>query len=554
MKNSALPFLILSTSLYFAGCTKDPLTPLVRAEGVSALYGAVDAHICTSAPTPAQQNLKYLFILDHSASNQPGFPSPLTPNDVSSTDPEGSRRYGPLVNFVKNLAPQTNTSTSFGLIDFNDTATQPQGLTGFDSSASDFLTRVTTDWIGGGTAAAPSPNDSGFTNYQSALNLALSMIQADAEAQATLMQEPIVTTSYVIVFVSDGIPTIATPSGPNPTYTQSFTTDLSPVIQSILNLKNAPTIGPQIASITLNTAYYDNGTQIIAAETLLGQMANAGNGQYLQFDSGQNILYQQFAPPSRNIRNLLTDVFVENQNLVWWSDGTLMVDSDGDGLPDSIEIAMGSNPNLADSDGNGVSDLVEYRTKGQPCNAAGCTAAGRDSYAFCAGFSPVTNADGSITFTSSTNDGLNDCEKFALGASRISYNSNGDLVPDDFAFRSWLPIIPGSSSTAFSDPFNDGINNYNKLKNGLPLLISMTKLLNFSGQTTTMTQEASGASNTDCYHVQVDHIALTAYSNSIKMMIIQNSSVLQNKPFLQSATKLLYTGTGPLSFAPGDFQ
>lgn len=36
-------------------------------------------------------------------------------------------------------------------------------------------------------------------------------------------------------------------------------------------------------------------------------------------------------------------------------------DSDSDGLPDTVEIMIGTNPNNADSNGNGVSDLKEYK-------------------------------------------------------------------------------------------------------------------------------------------------------------------------------------------------
>lgn len=42
----------------------------------------------------------------------------------------------------------------------------------------------------------------------------------------------------------------------------------------------------------------------------------------------------------------------------------MMVDSDGDGLPDAEETAIGSNPGNADTDGDGITDFDEVRTYG----------------------------------------------------------------------------------------------------------------------------------------------------------------------------------------------
>ena len=44
-------------------------------------------------------------------------------------------------------------------------------------------------------------------------------------------------------------------------------------------------------------------------------------------------------------------------------------DSDGDGLPDALEIMFGSDPHNADSDGDGLPDGIEYILKGDPFSA-----------------------------------------------------------------------------------------------------------------------------------------------------------------------------------------
>jgi hypothetical protein len=549
-KNLSLLVLVMIAIVSMTACNRAALNPLVRYNFSSTEFGTIQANFCTSPPSPGRQNLKYLFILDHSASNGPT----ISADDVSGTDADGARRYGPLVEFVNGLSVQTATNISYGLIDFNNTAQQPQMLSGFETNAATFVAKVTADWIGSGTPTAPAPADSGFTNYQSAIALAKTLIDADVRNQAVQPDQQGVVNSYVIIFVSDGVPRIASSSDPSGTVVQDYEDDIQPVIKEILDLKNEPTFGPLISNITLNTAYYHGNTEIMGAAELLTKMSSYGNGQFLSFNPGQNILYSQFAPPSRQLINKLVDVFVENKNLVWWDDGRLYLDSDADGLPDAIELQIASNPDLADSDGNGVRDSVEYRVKGFACNDANCAPAGRDRYASCAGFNPVTALDGSVTFQSSTNDGLNDCEKFVLGASRSSYNTNGSFIPDEFAFRSGLPIVSGTDSEAFADPFSDGLNNYSKLKASLPVQVSMRTLYEHFDQTVTIRPAASSQTDISCYNITAENIPVSYGSNQFRMMIIQNSTVLQDKPFLLNAVVNLPPGARSATFSKDDFK
>lgn len=535
--DTKLQVCVLALAFLFVGCKQETLEPLSKAMTGVYNYGKVDARFCSSTPSPAQQKLKYLFIVDHSASNKPGVTE--DPTDVQNTDANGGRRFGPMVDFVNNLAPDPNTLTSFGLISFNDNATQPTGLNGFESNVTTFNQIARTAWLGTGTAVAPSPRDRGFTNYHAALSLAEQIILRDAQGEAAIQNGNIVTSVYQIVFVSDGIPTVQAPGGAA-LYTQQFTTDLKPVVDNILNLKNSTTLGPYIANISINTAYYYNANTAPTAEavTLLQQMANAGDGLFIQFGGGQNILYQQFAPPSRNVLNQLADVLVENVNGLWWDDGQFMLDTDGDGFPDYQETELASNPSVRDSDGNGVSDLVEFRTKGKPCDEATCSAVGRDPYAICAGYSPAMDAAGNITFASSSNDGLNDCEKFLMNGNAQSFNTNGNLIPDLFAVKNTLPIQKGSANVALEDTFSDGMSNYSKLKLGYPIQVSSKQLVDFEPRSSSLTVESVTATTT-CYRLTVDNIALSSNTNKIKVYVVQNSSTIQNKPFLMTAEKSL---------------
>ena len=96
-----------------------------------------------------------------------------------------------------------------------------------------------------------------------------------------------------------------------------------------------PTLKPYIASIALNTGFYQPDTlppnpaltpsqaaTETNAEDLLQQMATYGNGLYQVYGSGQAINYEIFAPPIHNLKYQFQDIFVENENAVWWDDGS----------------------------------------------------------------------------------------------------------------------------------------------------------------------------------------------------------------------------------------
>jgi len=550
-QNHTLVAVVAMSLLVLLSACKETLDPLQIATSGIYNYASVDAHFCTTEPAPAQQKLKYMFIIDHSSSNKPGVTQDLS--DVQNTDADGSRRYGPMINFINNLVVDAQTTPYFGLINFNDTAMQARGLAGFTADVPAFLTAARTSWVGGGTNNLPSPNDAGFTNYQAALNLAFQLIKQDAQSEAAVQTGAIVTSVYQIVLVSDGVPTIL--QAGNTLYTQQFTTDIQPVIKNLLDLKSNVSVGQYIANISINTAYYFNTADGAnpSALTLLQQIADAGNGLFEQFGTGQQILYQAFAPASRSVINNLVDVFVENSNAVWWDNGAFMLDSDGDGLPDAIEMQFGSSKDLADSDGNGVSDLVEYRTKGRPCNGLTCAPAERDPYAMCDGYNPTTDAAGNRHFASSTNDGLNDCEKFLLNASSQSYNSNGNLIPDLLAFKNTLSIQRADGAVSLADPFGDGIINYQKLKYGYPIQVSTKQVDYFIPRAINITVDKKYNNGVVCYHYTVDDISISNVTNKIKIYLVQNSSLIQNKPFLMTAEKSL-DGNLKATFAPGDFK
>ena len=542
------------------GCSKSE--PLVGFENLNLLkrgYAAIEAQFCTETPTEYRQKLKYIFILDKSSSNQ---------NPEYATDPYGDRRYAPLYDFV-NSAPDDPGYTFYSLINFSTAASVVQTLTD-DREA--FRDLVNNQWqkVNG---TPRHPLDQGYTNYLGALQAAYDLIKADADLERNAIGTKVVTSVYTIVFVSDGTPKVPN-NNPPPELLRQADADIENRVNLITALRNDANYKGYIDEIVLHTGFYFTPTadpailtELEDARTLLSQMAVWGDGDGYQFGGGVNIDYRLFAVPVRNVRFSLNDIFVENANTVWWDDGVLYLDSDRDGLPDQIEGSMGSNAGARDSDGNGVSDYVEYLTKGRPCKDAHCSRlmSQRDNYAACTGLMPLespgggsnplpdgvnTPPQGTVFFGDLDNDGVNDCEEWVLRSNRVLFDTNGDFIPDYLALKNRVSLIPGSNE-ASGDPDADSVKNYTEIKLGQPTFFDNSKLINFKAIQYDLLKTSTNE-NTDCFSLKVKSIATVGQANLIRVWMIQNTSIIDNKPVLKKAEAELIGDQ--LFFKANDFK
>ncbi len=125
-------------------------------------------------------------------------------------------------------------------------------------------------------------------------------------------------------------------------------------------------------------------------------------------------------------------------------DNTVAVcDSDRDGVPNGIEIAAGTSPNIVDTDGDGISDALELgATPGTP---------------------PDTDGDGTIDALDldADNDGINDADE--LGAlPAIPEDTDGDGIADyqdTDSDNDWVPDAL-EFRTSDLDPDGDALLNY----------------------------------------------------------------------------------------------
>lgn len=100
-------------------------------------------------------------------------------------------------------------------------------------------------------------------------------------------------------------------------------------------------------------------------------------------------------------------------------------DSDDDGLPDGIEIAFGSDPNVADTDGDGLSDAEEHALGTEP---------------------KCADTDG---------DGLNDSDEKAMDCDPDSPDSDGDFL--HFSTQD-TGIKSGDTEAVLTGRLRDGTN------------------------------------------------------------------------------------------------
>ena len=479
------------------------------------------ANFCTVPSTQLQGALKYILIIDRSGSNNE-LP------DVS--DPNGDRRFPPMIQFVNQNANDPNIFWS--MINLGDSGDIKQK---FDNNKGNFITTLTNQYSN--TASI----DNQWTNYIGALQQAQQMISDDIKAAQTKATQAGQTTSstYVIFFVTDGVPVV---NG-----TLQSETDIINTIGGLESLAAQNT--DLVTGISVNTALYYSGASLhpdqTTAPALLKDMANAGHGSYLSFSDGQVINYNQFAVPVRNLQYENRQVWVENTNIVW-ENGTLKRDSDGDGLSDELELKLGSNPNKYDSDGNGVSDGVEYALNGKPCQDSKCgSGALSNPYTACLGLRLPSGG-----FADIDKDGLNDCEETLLGTSMTKSDTNGDLVPDLFAFRHKLNMT--GPSQLQSNPTSDGMSNYQKLLQGLPLDTPLSGLREGYQTLHYVKGITSSSLNQSCYNIDVSSIPTLTDHDVIRIYIVDSTDLIQEKEIVRMAQKPIVNGE--VQFVPSDFN
>lgn len=493
-----------------------------------ALQAQPKASFCTSPSDAVKSNLKFIFIVDRSGSNQQNFyeDPPGTFNPIPGTDPTGDRRFAALENFIQNFNGGDDEYTFWSLISIASQANLEQGFTNNRGNFYDFILNQ---------HSRSNTLDGGNTNYLDALNEALQLIQTDVKAAEK--SNPKISSNYVIFFVSDGVPRVSAGIQSN---------------QEILNLIDSFNSYQEankefVENVQINTAYYYSSPDDPNARQTLNEMAGQGNGGFLEFGNGQNIDFSRFAIPLRIARFDLKEFWVFNTNTVW-ENGKLKRDADADGLSDELELILGSNPTVYDTDANGVGDGVEYRlsAKTSPCQNKDCRYVGVP-YNTC---SSVLYVSTPPFFTDTDKDFLNDCEERLLGSDYQNPDTNYDYIPDHLAFINETNMTE-LSNAVFLDPDGDSVNDYNEIKNNTPLRTNNGSIANLQ-HLSVSADVVSQSADQDCYSFNVNHLGFFTKDDVVRVYLMENAQTVIERRIMRSAQKPL--GSGGVNFVESDFQ
>ena len=516
--------LALSLAIGFQNCADRNLK---LSKSVASVSPKVS--FCTSPSDSIRSNLKFIFLVDRSGSNQTNFrilPDNSLDGPYPGTDPNGIRRFAALQDFVRNFQGGDDQYIYWSMVGFSSTATRDQGFT---NNRAGFLGFLQNEEL-----QTPSL-DGGFTNYTDALDEGLQMIMEDVAAQQNA--DPQISSNYVIFFVSDGVPRVDT--------TTPTQTEVNAVIQSYFSYQDANR--DLVEGVQINTAYYYEDFDDPNAQALLSNMSIEGRGEFLQFGAGETIDFTRFAIPLRISRFELKEFWVHNSNTVW-EGPDLLQDTDADTLSDSLERTLGSDPNSYDTDGNGVGDGVEYRSSGKtsPCQNLDCSYVGTP-YSTCAQF--VERAAPPF-FNDRDNDYLNDCEERLLGTEFDNPDTNFDYIPDQLAFVSQTNMIQVSNA-GLLDPDNDGFSDYQELKQNTPLRFNNRSVNGFK-KLKVVSEIQSQSVQQDCFQFAVDDLGFINRDDRIRVYLMENTQTLSEKRIMRTAEKPL--NGGGVRFTESDFQ
>ncbi len=393
------------------GCKESADLEWTQARSQASIKG----QFLTQDPDTINFPVKVLFAIDCSLS----MGQEVDGNQVGA-DPSGER-----IKAVKAFIDEynVNDSISFDILLWStsvfDRAKDGADATGFtknSKSLTDVLARYRNDTQ---------------TDYLGTLAEIYTTIQKDIQLEKSSNAENVQRSKYIVIFLSDGIP--------QENGTAQDDGEITDQVQAIREMTEVAGVGGFAFHTFLLLGGFAEGSdpKIKAyAEQVLGNMANAGDGTYNQFENAEAISFLSFIDLRLSVEYLLKYVIAYNMNT---KPGTELIhlDTDGDGLSDAEELAWYSDPTLRDTDDDGVSDYVEY-TLTTPDHV----------------FNPRTfladpDGDGPMEMNVQDNnctagiggiwpdtdqDLLTDCEEDLIGTDRRVADTDGDGIPDGLEF------------------------------------------------------------------------------------------------------------------------
>ena len=517
--------LLIAILLISFGCSEVRLKKRLKPMAYKVTQAGLE--LCTTKADTIHSNLKFIFVIDRSGSNQQRYDR--SRNSLSGTDLDGVRRFDAIIQFIQQY--QQSQYIHWAMVNFSSQVLGGSNYQPFTNNKATFENFVKNQ------KNKTQQIDSGWTNYRSAIDRVSHIISGDIAHSKT--QTPRISSYYVVFFVSDGEPIV---NG-----RQQSSDPILNRIRNIISLEKSEK--KLVEGIQMNTAYYFENPASPGARKLLNNMSLAGNGDFLEFGSGQQIDLRSYVIPERTAKSDIKEIWATNVNTVWHNN-ILQADADRDGLPDELETTLGSDPQIYDSDSNGVGDGVEYAISGgkKPCKNDDCNQNGADPYITCRSLQlPHSSAQ---KYNDQDKDFLNDCEEKLLDTDPEEHDTNYDYIPDDLAFKNGVKMNEASNA-GYLDPDYDGLNDYQELKYNTPARVhnqkvSGLKKLKYIGGL------IHSDPNQDCYHFDVSNMATRTNYDTIRVYIMENTKTLDEKRIMRTAEKQMIGGA--VFFTNADFK
>lgn len=197
-----------------------------------------------------------------------------------------------------------------------------------------------------------------------------------------------------------------------PDESQCSSCELSRVTEELRQLAKKYNAG----EVSVQPVYIRNAADIVTRYQA-SAIARAGGTELIEStpeNATRTIAALNYASLQREL--ILKRLVAMNRNTLS-RNGEVLIDSDGDGISDDDEVALGTDPTLVDTDGDRIGDGVEQRMGLRPQNADD----GGSNLDIIKGCNVEADTDG---------DRLNDCEERVLGTDSCIADTDGDGIPD----------------------------------------------------------------------------------------------------------------------------
>lgn len=238
--------------------------------------------------------------------------------------------------------------------------------------------------------------------------------------------------------------------------------------------------------VSVQPIYVRGGTPDPVTRLQVAAIANAGGSAPVETDfAGLPNAMARLDYGALNNALKLKRFLAFNRN-VQVRNGQMFVDSDGDGVSDEDERALGLDPTSADTDQDGLMDGIELRMGLDPL-----------AVDIINGCSVVMDTDG---------DRLNDCEERVLGTDPCVGDTDGDGLPDLVeALSQTNPLVPED----LLDTDRDGISNVAEVEaHGDPLSADLDFHRERGYGYSIVPLPPTSTSDRACYRTRVENVSL----------------------------------------------